>query len=69
LVNGETTSARLDQAEGTHPERLRVAALRGASRWRAFKSDAAMTLRQEQVADIAIRSYTILWSSLAGAER
>jgi GTP-binding protein EngB required for normal cell division len=66
LAGDASVPARLGLGEDASVDALRLAALAGASRWQAFKVDGALTLREHQIADVLVRSFTLLWSDLEG---
>jgi GTP-binding protein EngB required for normal cell division len=54
---------RLGLDETASDAELAAAALAGTQRWQEFKNG-TMTLEDQQIAEVAIRSYTLLWSAV-----
>lgn len=67
LARGNSVPTRLGLDETAPPEALAAAALAGTRRWQEFKGG-AMALQDQQIAEVAIRSYTLLWSTLRGRQ-
>jgi len=66
IAGSGSAAARLGLADDASVDAQRRAALDGAGRWQAYKVDGALTLRDHQIADVVVRSYTLLWSELEG---
>src|SRR5262249_2668446 len=58
LASAASAPERLGLAHTASVEALRNAALAGTRRWQEFRVTHAMTRRDEQIAEVAIRSYT-----------
>jgi Dynamin family len=66
LASVASMSRRLGLDETASPDALVAAALAGTRRWQEFRVSGAMSLQDQQIAEVAIRSYTLLWSALEG---
>jgi Dynamin family len=64
IVSDASIATRLGLDEDASIEALKDAALAGASRWQAFKVEGAMSLQDQQIAEVLVRSYTLMWSGL-----
>lgn len=64
IASNGSTPTRLGLDEDASIDAMKDAALAGASRWQAFKVGGATSRRDSQIAEVLVRSYTLLWSDL-----
>lgn len=66
LTSGSDAEGRLGVSPGAEPEDVRAAAAAGASTWKAFGNGGGSSPAQRWLADVATRSYELLWLGAAG---
>jgi GTP-binding protein EngB required for normal cell division len=64
-IAGSTSIAgRLGLDDDAPIDALKDAARAGASRWQEFRVEGATSLQDQQIAEVLVRSYTLMWSGL-----
>lgn len=65
VATGTTPAAKLGFDKGDDADAMQRAALRGASRWRAFSNAPGVGSAERDVATVMLRSYEALWEQAA----
>jgi GTP-binding protein EngB required for normal cell division len=66
VTSDASIPSRLGLDESASVDALKIAALAGASRWQEFKVEGATSHQEQQIAEVLVRSYTLIWSGLEG---